>query len=245
MGLSINPETDALLVIDIQNDFIPGGMLQVAGGHEIIPGVASLASQFKTIILSQDWHPENHASFASNHPGAAPFTQVQAAYGPQTLWPDHCVQGTSGAEFHPDLHACGLVNAAALVVRKGMNPDIDSYSAFFENDGVTPTGLAGALRERGIKRVVCVGLAYDFCVGFSALDAVKSGFEAVVVKDLTRAIAAPVSETRTTADEMDDRLAQAGVILTQLADVAAATRRSNFKGYAVMNVVKCNPQQRP
>lgn len=229
MGLAINPETDALLVIDIQNDFIPGGMLQVAGGDEIIPGVASLASQFKTIILSQDWHPENHASFASNHPGAAPFTQIQAVYGPQTLWPDHCVQGTSGAEFHPDLHACGLVNAAALVVRKGMNPDIDSYSAFFENDGVTPTGLAGALRERGIKRVVCVGLAYDFCVGFSALDAVKSGFEAVVVKDLTRAIAAPVSDTRTTADQMDERLAQAGVILTQLADVAAATRRSNFK----------------
>ena len=208
---TINPETDALLVIDIQNDFIPGGMLQVPGGDEIIPGVAELSRQFKTIVLSQDWHPENHASFASNHPGAAPFSEIQASYGPQTLWPDHCVQGTSGAEFHPALHAAGVVNAAAIVIRKGMNPEIDSYSAFFENDGVTSTGLAGTLRDRGITRVFCVGLAYDYCVGFSALDAAKAGFESFVVKDLARAIGAPLPDGTTTADQMDKRLAATGV----------------------------------
>ena len=212
---AINPETDALLVIDIQNDFIPGGMLQVPGGDEIIPGVAELSRQFKTIVLSQDWHPENHASFASNHPGAAPFSEVQASYGPQTLWPDHCVQGTSGAEFHPDLHAAGVVNAAAIVIRKGMNPEIDSYSAFFENDGITSTGLAGTLRDRGITRVFCVGLAYDYCVGFSALDAAKVGFESFVVKDLARAIGAPLPDGITTADQMDHRLAAAGVSVVQ------------------------------
>lgn len=227
MKLSINPETDALLVIDIQNDFIPGGNLSVAGGAEIIDGVAELAKQFKTVVLSQDWHPENHASFASSHPGAAPFSEIKAYYGPQTLWPDHCVQGTAGADFHPDLYGTGVVQSAALIVRKGINSMIDSYSAFFENDGKTSTGLAGALRDRGITRVFCVGLAYDFCVGFSALDAKQVGFEAVVVKDLTRAIAAPANGDETTADVMDSRLLAASVIVADQADVTL--RRNAFK----------------
>lgn len=217
---TINPDTDALLVIDIQNDFIPGGALAVADGAAIIPGVSALAQQFKTIVISQDWHPAEHKSFATNH-DAAPFSNIDMPYGSQTLWPDHCVQGTPGAEFHPDL--ADVVNRASLIVRKGMNPDVDSYSAFFENDQTTSTGLAGYLRDKGIQRVFCVGLAYDFCVGFSALDAKRSGFEAVVVRDLARPIAAPVSDNQTTEDVMNDKLAQAGVSLVASTPARRAT----------------------
>lgn len=207
---NINRATDALIVIDIQNDFIPGGSLAVEGGDEIIPGVIELARKFDTIVLSQDWHPSGHKSFASSH-SAQPYSQVQMPYGPQTLWPDHCVQGSLGAQFHPDLDE--VVNRSALIVRKGMNPGVDSYSAFFENDRTTTTGLAGWLREKGIQRVFIVGLAYDFCVGFSALDAKRVGFQAVVVRDLARAIAAPVGEGKTSEGEMDSQLDQAGVAI--------------------------------
>lgn len=205
---------DALLVIDIQNDFCPGGALAVPGGDEIVPAVVALAARFTHVVLSQDWHPAGHASFASTH-GAAPFSSRELAYGLQTLWPDHCVQGQRGAAFHPAL--APVVDRAAAVVRKGMNPQVDSYSAFFENDRVTPTGLAGYLRERGIERVVLVGLAYDFCVGYSALDARAQGFEAVVLRDLTRAIGMPTAPGRTTVDDIEARLTQAGVTVTTAA----------------------------
>lgn len=223
--MNINPETDALLVIDIQNDFIPGGALAVSGGDEIIPGVVALAEQFSTIVLSQDWHPRGHKSFASTH-GAEPFSQIKMPYGDQTLWPDHCVQGTPGAQFHPDL--IDVVNRATMVIRKGMNPDIDSYSAFFENDKTTSTGLAGYLRDKGITRVFCVGLAYDFCVGFSALDAKRAGFEAVVVRNLARAIAAPVGDT-TTEKIMDQQLKQAGVVVIPDVAIARHAGKMNYR----------------
>lgn len=223
--MHINPKTDALLVIDIQNDFIPGGALAVSGGDEIIPGVVALAEQFSTIVLSQDWHPRGHKSFASTH-GAEPFSQIKMPYGDQTLWPDHCVQGTPGAQFHPDL--IDVVNRATMVIRKGMNPDIDSYSAFFENDKTTSTGLAGYLRDKGITRVFCVGLAYDFCVGFSALDAKRAGFEAVVVRNLARAIAAPVGDT-TTEKIMDQQLKQAGVVVIPDVAIARHAGKMNYR----------------
>lgn len=221
--LTINPKTDALLVIDIQNDFCPGGALAVAGGDEIVPGVAALAARFDTVVLSQDWHPAGHASFASTH-GKAPFSSIDLAYGPQTLWPDHCVQGSLGAAFTDALAAAGVVDRAAAVVRKGANPGIDSYSAFFENDKTTPTGLAGYLREKGIERVFLVGLAYDFCVGYSAIDARAQGFEAVVVKDLTRAIAMPL-DTGTTVDAIETRFHETGVELASSAALNPARPR--------------------
>ncbi len=180
--------TDALLLIDMQNDFMPGGPLAVAEGDAIIPEINALAKRFEHVILTQDWHPEGHISFAASHAGKQPFVDtVQAAYGTQTLWPVHCIQGTEGAALHRDL----AVPHAELILRKGYSKDIDSYSAFFENDGVTPTGLGGYLRERGLTRLFFAGLAYDFCVGFSALAAAKLGFEALVVEDLTRAVGLP------------------------------------------------------
>jgi nicotinamidase/pyrazinamidase len=175
---------DILLVVDVQNDFCPGGQLAVAGGDEIIPIVHKIAPFFEHIILTQDWHPPNHQSFASAHPGKRPFEQVLVSYGEQTLWPDHCVQGTRGAEFHPALH----LSQAELILRKGFRPHIDSYSAFFENDRTTATGLAGYLRERGLTRVFLAGLAYDYCVAYSALDARRLGIPVVVVRDAYRAI---------------------------------------------------------
>jgi nicotinamidase/pyrazinamidase len=179
--------TDALLVIDMQNDFLPGGSLAVAEGDAVVPGINALASQFEHVILTQDWHPLGHVSFASTH-GLRPFVDtVQVAYGTQHLWPDHCVQGTAGAELHAGLS----IPHAELLLRKGFRREIDSYSAFTENDGVTPTGLAGYLRERGLTRLFFVGVAYDFCVGFSALAAARLGFEAVVVEDLSRAVGLP------------------------------------------------------
>jgi Amidases related to nicotinamidase len=173
---------EALIVIDIQNDFCPGGALAVAGGDEIVPGVNALMTEFPTVILTQDWHPAGHSSFATTH-GAAPFSTTEMPYGTQVLWPDHCIQGTEGAAFHKD-----LVTTGDLIIRKGFNPKIDSYSAFFENDHVTPTGLEGYLRTRGIDRLTLVGLATDFCVNFSAVDAAKLGFKVTVRADLCRAI---------------------------------------------------------
>jgi nicotinamidase/pyrazinamidase len=174
----------ALIVIDMQLDFCPGGALAVAGGDEIVGPINALMAAAETVVLTQDWHPAGHASFASSHPGRAPFEMVEMAYGAQVLWPDHCVQGTPGAAFHPDLET----TRAAAIIRKGMTPGIDSYSAFFENDRTTPTGLAGWLRERGIGRLSLAGLATDYCVAWSALDAARLGFAAEVVLPACRAI---------------------------------------------------------
>ena len=181
--MNITP-SDVLLVVDIQNDFCPGGALPVHAGDEVIPVVHRIAPRFQHIVLTQDWHTPDHYSFASTHPGKKPFEQIEASYGPQTLWPDHCVQGTHGAEFHPDLQ----LTRAELILRKGFHRVIDSYSAFFENDRTTPTGLAGYLRERGLTRVFLAGLAYDYCVAYSALDARRLGFEAIILRDACRAI---------------------------------------------------------
>ena len=175
---------DVLLVIDVQNDFCPGGRLAVPDGDAVVPLVNRLTTKFAHVVLTQDWHPHGHLSFASSHSGRQPFESITVAYGPQVLWPDHCVQGTPGAEFHPALAAA----RAELIVRKGFRPGIDSYSAFFENDHRTPTGLAGYLRERGLTRVVVTGLAFDFCVRYSAEDAHAQGFDVVVVEDACRAI---------------------------------------------------------
>ncbi|MGD9912757.1 MAG: bifunctional nicotinamidase/pyrazinamidase [Rhizobiaceae bacterium] len=174
----------ALIVIDVQNDFCPGGALAVAGGDEVVPIINRIAAGFEHVLLTQDWHPAGHSSFASTHPGRQPFETVDMPYGPQTLWPDHCIQGSAGAEFHPGLDR----TRAELVIRKGFRPAIDSYSAFFENDHSTPTGLAGYLRERGIGSITLAGLATDFCVAFSALDAVRQGFATTVRLDACRGI---------------------------------------------------------
>ncbi len=176
--------TRALIVIDMQNDFCPGGALAVAGGDGIIARINGLMDAFPIVVLTQDWHPADHASFASSHEGGAPFTEIAMPYGPQTLWPDHCVQGTDGAAFHPDL-ATGPVQ---MVIRKGFRAQIDSYSAFFENDHETTTGLAGFLRDRGVSEAVFVGLALDFCVAWSAIDAARAGFGATVIEGACRAI---------------------------------------------------------
>ncbi|MBK5344191.1 bifunctional nicotinamidase/pyrazinamidase [Pseudomonas sp. TH49] len=181
--MQISPRT-ALLVIDVQNDFTPGGQLAVPEGDLIVPLINRLGALFKQVIIAQDWHPTGHASFASSHPGRKPYDVIQLPYGEQTLWPDHCVQGTAGAEFHPKLD----LPHAQLIIRKGCNPDIDSYSAFLEADRRTTTGLAGYLKERGIDTVYMVGLALDFCVMYSALDARAAGFNAFVVLDACRAI---------------------------------------------------------
>lgn len=176
--------THALLVIDVQNDFCPGGALAVSGGDLIVPGINALMAEFDTVILTQDWHPRGHSSFASSHQGAAAMSVVAFPYGPQVLWPDHCIQGSDGSAFHADLNA----DRADMIIRKGFNPDIDSYSAFFENDHKTPTGLEGYCRTRGIEALTLVGLATDFCVNFSAVDAAKLGFAVNVRQDLCRAI---------------------------------------------------------
>lgn len=180
---NIGPD-DALIVIDVQNDFCPGGALAVPRGDEVVPIINRLATRFRNVVLTQDWHPPQHFSFASRHPGKRPFETIAADYGPQVLWPDHCVQDSSGAAFHPALH----IPQAALVVRKGMNPAIDSYSAFYENDRKTPTGLVGYLRDRGWGRLFLVGLAFDFCVRYSAEDAKREGFEVAVIEDACRSI---------------------------------------------------------
>lgn len=174
----------ALIVIDVQNDFCPGGRLAVSEGDLIIPAVNRLIGEFEHVVLTQDWHPAGHSSFASAHPGKAPYDMIEMPYGAQTLWPDHCVQGTEGADFHPDLEW----TRAELLIRKGFRSAIDSYSAFFENDHTTPTGLGGYLKERGIDEVTLCGLATDFCVAFSALDASALGLKATVRLDACRGI---------------------------------------------------------
>lgn len=175
----MRPATDALIVIDVQNDFCPGGALAVADGDAVVAPINAMMEDYPVRVLTQDWHPADHRSFADQHPGAAPFTTTRMDYGPQVLWPRHCVQGSSGAAFHPDLRT----DPADLILRKGFRPQIDSYSAFFENDQSTPTGLQGYLRSRGVNSITLVGLAADFCVGWSALDAARLGF--VVTVDLT------------------------------------------------------------
>ncbi len=180
----MRPATDALIVIDVQNDFCPLGALAVADGDAIIPRINALMDDFATVVLTQDWHPADHASFAANHAGAAPFSLTEMPYGPQVLWPTHCVIGSTGAAFHPMLRT----DPAQLVIRKGFRPEIDSYSAFFENDHRTSTGLDGYLRARGVTSVTLVGLATDYCVAYSALDAAKLGFSATVLMDACRAI---------------------------------------------------------
>ena len=194
--------TDALVIIDLQNDFCPGGALAVQRGDEIVLLINLLQQRFDHVILTQDWHPAGHISFATSHPGSHPFETIQVAYGPQVLWPDHCLQGSAGAAFHAQLDT----THAELIVRKGYNPRIDSYSAFLDNDHSTATGLAGALKERGIRRLFFCGLAYDYCVHFSAVDAVSLGFTACVIEDACRAIDLNGSVARVNAE-----MQQAGI----------------------------------
>ena len=197
-------DREVLIIVDVQNDFCPGGALAVPEGNAIIPAVNRLAGEFAHVILTQDWHPPGHASFASAHPGRRPFETIEMAYGAQTLWPDHCVQGTSGAAFHPGL----AVPHAELIIRKGYRSAIDSYSAFRENDRTTPTGLAGYLRERGLERVTLCGLATDYCVLFSALDARAGGFTVEVAAQACRGI----DRHGSVADAMR-AMAQAGALI--------------------------------
>jgi nicotinamidase/pyrazinamidase len=197
-------DTDVLLVIDVQNDFCPGGRLAVPGGDDVVPLINLLARGFRHVVLTQDWHPAGHSSFASQHEGLGPFQTTSMPYGPQTLWPDHCIQDTEGAAFHKDLH----IPHAELVIRKGFRGAIDSYSAFFENDKTTPTGLGGYLKERGFEKIVCVGLAFDFCVRFSAEDARKLGFDTEVIEAACRSIDLDGSAAATRRS-----LAECGVVL--------------------------------
>jgi nicotinamidase/pyrazinamidase len=204
--------TDALLVIDVQNDFCPGGALAVADGDAVIEPIHRAAQHFQHIILTQDWHTADHNSFASAHPGKKPFEQIKLGYGSQTLWPDHCVQGTRGADFHPALQ----LTRAELILRKGFRRSIDSYSAFFENDRTTATGLAGYLSERGLSRVFLAGLAYDYCVGYSALDARRLGLPVVILRDACRAI-----DLNGAVAEIERQFAAAGVELMNTTDLSA------------------------
>ncbi len=204
--------SDALLVVDIQNDFCPGGALAVPGGDQIIPLVNALQARFEHVVLSQDWHPGGHQSFASSHPGRQPFEMIEVPYGLQVLWPDHCVQGTRGAEFHNELDT----TRAKLIVRKGMYPHIDSYSAFRENDRRTSTGLAGYLKELNIRRLFLCGIATDFCVKWSALDARATGFDVVVIEDACRGINVDGS-----LEAARSEMLEAGVRLIHADDVSA------------------------
>jgi len=204
--------SDVLLVIDVQNDFCPGGQLAVADGDSVLQPIQDIAQRFEHVVLTQDWHPADHFSFAAAHAGRKPFEQIEASYGPQTLWPEHCVQGTRGAEFHAAL----ALTRAELILRKGFRRTIDSYSAFFENDRTTSTGLAGYLRERGLTRVFLAGLAYDYCVGYSALDARRLGFPAFVIRDACRAI-----DLNGSAAAMEAEFERAGVVLVDSAELTA------------------------
>ncbi len=197
---------EALIIIDFQNDFCPGGSLAVKGGDAILSGVNALAARSKHVILTQDWHPADHSSFASRHDGAAPFTSIGMPYGPQTLWPDHCIIGSKGAEFHVGLD----VSRAELIIRKGFRSTVDSYSAFFENDHKTPTGLHGYLQERGLIDLTFVGLAFDYCVRYSAQDAKALGYHVTVIESLTRAIdlGGTAAATRASFFERGIRLTQ-------------------------------------
>ena len=198
-------DNHVLIVIDVQNDFCPGGNLAVPGGGEVVPLINRLARDFAHVVLTQDWHPAGHSSFASSHSGKAPFEMIDMPYGPQTLWPDHCIQDTDGAAFHTGLD----IPHAELIIRKGFRTAIDSYSAFFENDHTTPTGLGGYLKERGFTHVTCVGLAFDFCVRFSAEDAHALGFETEVIEAACRAIDLNGSAAATRSS-----FAERGIVLT-------------------------------
>lgn len=202
--------TDVLLVVDVQNDFCPGGALAIDRGDEVVPIVNRLAERFEHVVLTQDWHPKGHVSFASAHADRKPYESVNTAYGMQSLWPDHCVQGTAGAALHPGLQLA----KAELLLRKGFRTDMDSYSAFLENDHETPTGLAGYLRERGLKRVFVCGLAYDFCVRHSAIDGTALDFTCLVVEDACRAVRLPGSVAAA-----DQAFLEAGVQRLSAADI--------------------------
>ena len=204
----MTPVDAAIVVIDVQNDFCPGGSLEVPDGDAVVPMINRVARRFAACILSQDWHPPGHLSFASSHENKAPFETTTLPYGEQVLWPDHCVQGTHGAAFHQDL----VTESADLVVRKGFRPEIDSYSAFYENDRSTPTGLSGYLKSRGISRLFFAGLATDFCVAYSAIDGAREGFEVAVIEDACRAI------------DLDGSLASAWELMAA-ANVARVTSR--------------------
>ncbi|CAG9214134.1 Nicotinamidase [Paraburkholderia sabiae] len=201
---------EVLLVVDVQNDFMPGGALAVARGDEIVPLVNRLARRFSHVVLTQDWHPSSHVSFAANHAGRQPFEMVTLPYGEQVLWPTHCVQDTPGAALHADLD----IPHARAVIRKGHHANVDSYSAFLEADRTTPTGLAGYLRDTGVTRVWCCGLATDYCVAWSALDARAAGFEVVVIEDATRAI-----DLNGSLDNAWREMRAAGVERVQAADL--------------------------
>jgi nicotinamidase/pyrazinamidase len=207
----IDRDTDVLVITDVQNDFCPGGALAVADGDAVVPVINQLMGRFLHVIATQDWHPHNHLSFATSHVGRSPFETITVEYGPQTLWPPHCVAGTKGADFHPDLD----LERPELILRKGFRTRIDSYSAFFENDQSTPTGLSGYLRERRLARVFFAGLATDYCVAFSAIDAAKQGFSSCVIVDACRAInlAGSLEAART-------RMSDAGVSMLQLRDLS-------------------------
>ncbi len=199
----VDPVTDVLLAVDVQPDFMPGGALPVPGGDQVVPVINRLlAGPFRHAVATQDWHPPGHTSFASAHPGRAPFERITAAHGPQTLWPDHCVQGTPGAALHAGLDQSRI----ELIIRKGFHPAVDSYSAFRENDHATSTGLDAWLRGRGFVRVFLAGLATDYCVAWSAEDAVRAGFAVVVVEDACRGIGLPSGPDRTTVDDARDHL---------------------------------------
>ncbi len=200
---------DALVVIDVQNDFCPGGALAIPEGDKVVAPINRLMAAFPIVAMSQDWHPPGHKSFASAHPGKSPFETTKLSYGEQMLWPDHCVEGTEGAAFHPDLE----VDRVDVIVRKGVNPEIDSYSTFFENDKKTSTGLAGYLREKGVRRIFLTGLVYEYCVGFSAHDGAEQGFEVVVVEDATGVFGNALNQP------MTDRLTAAGATFATTADI--------------------------
>ena len=199
-----------LVVVDVQNDFCPGGALEVPDGDAVVDAINRIAPRFSARILTQDWHPPGHHSFASSHPGRAPFQTAELFYGEQVLWPDHCVQGTAGAAFHPEL----LTDGADLVLRKGFRREIDSYSAFYENDRRTPTGLTGYLHTRGISRLFFVGLATDFCVAYSAIDGAREGFEVAVVEEGCRAI-----DLGGSLADASERMTAAGVARVRAADL--------------------------
>ncbi len=197
-------DSEVFVVVDVQNDFCTDGALAVPGGEDVVPVVNRLAERFRHVVLTQDWHPRGHQSFASEHPGRKPMETIDVHYGRQILWPDHCVQGTAGAAFHRDFDT----DRAELVIRKGFRREIDSYSAFFENDRTTPTGLTGYLRERGFTRVVLAGLAFDFCVRYSAEDAHKQGFDVAVVEEACRAI-----DVEGSAADTRKRFAELGIAM--------------------------------
>jgi len=202
-------EQDVLVIVDVQNDFCGSGALAVREGEQVVPIANGLIEKFAHVILTQDWHPADHESFASSHPGKNPFSAIELSYGIQTLWPNHCVQGTPGAAFHPDLNT----DAAELVIRKGFRKEIDSYSAFFENDQKTQTGLKGYLKERGFERVHLCGLATDFCVAFSAIDAIRCGFTSTVIEDACRAI-----DMEGSLDHAKAMMSQMGVSFSESGD---------------------------